>query len=614
MTKTSFSLIAATLLLTTNTYADETLEDITITSSNKLPTSIEQTTANVVVITEKDIEERGYQTVAQAISNVSGISISRAGGLGQNTSLFMRGSRSNKVLVLLDGMRLNDPSTVNNTAFLDNITTSNIAQIEIIKGGSSSIWGTNASAGVINIITKEAKAGLHGSVGLSYGSYNTKGAQAELSYKGEKLTAQLLASTLDTDGFSSLAPREAEDDAHTNKNINAKLGYVFNENNQIKFNLNHIESDTEYDLGLADDDISHIETEQSNAALSYLYKQDNYSATVNLNKGKYESENTAPFNTISTFKSDIEEFSLINAFDYSKGKTILGFDYKSIEGDSQYHSAFFDSVATVDYTNKSVFISNLYNFNENTLLETNLRYDDFNTFENKTTYKIGLSHTHDFLEGFKTSANYYTSYDVPSIFEFANASFGSELKPSYTKGFDITAKYKELLSLTYFNNTVEDEIVFNNATFSYTNTQGEEKFSGIEVESNYALPLDGLLFYANYTHLFNIEREDGTNHIRRAEDTLNASLDYYTSNNMHFGVAAQYIGDRDDAFFDSATFQTIPTNTGNYTIWNLHFNTKIMQNTDLSINARNIFDKDYQSVAGYASEGRSIYAKIKYSF
>ena len=133
------SFITATLLLSTNTFAEETLSPIDVISTNKTEQSIQNTTANITVITSEDIEEKGYQTVAQAINTIAGISVTNSGGLGQQTSFFVRGMDSGKVLVLIDGMRLNDPSTTNGTALLDSLTTTNIQQIEVLKGGSSSI-------------------------------------------------------------------------------------------------------------------------------------------------------------------------------------------------------------------------------------------------------------------------------------------------------------------------------------------------------------------------------------------------------------------------------------------------------------------------------------------
>ncbi len=93
---------------------------------------------------------------------------------------------------------------------------------------------------------------------------------------------------------------------------------------------------------------------------------------------------------------------------------------------------------------------------------------------------------------------------------------------------------------------------------------------------------------------------------------MNAAVDYYTDTNTHFGINAQYVGDRVDTDGGWPVATDVPT--GNYTLWNLNFNTEIINDVDLSLNARNIFDKEYQSVYGYATEGRSLYAKIKYSF
>jgi len=613
--------LIATLLLTT-TYADETLEPITIVSTSKTTQSIKNTTSNVTVITADDIEEKGYQTVAQAIEQQAGMIISRSGGIGQLTSIFTRGMNSGQTLVLLDGMRLNDPSSPNGAAQLETLTTSNIQQIEIIKGGSSSIWGSNASAGVINIITKKPQNGTHGSLALSYGSYNTKGADADLSYKDEKLTAQVLSSYLKTDGFSALSPRDAESDSYKNKSYNLKFAYSFNENNKLELSYNDIKTDFDYDNSDPDDKNSNGDSKQKNYALAYTFKLNNYNAIFHASKSDIKRHN----NSIGQYDSFIslndstsKEYSFINQYIYDENKVILGFEYKDINGlsESTYTSEFYNSYDLTDssYRNKAIFISNTYYINDATLLETNLRYDDFDKFDNKTTYKIGLKHNHIFIEGFTASANYYTAYDAPSTYYLSKTTINS-LKPMYTKGFDITTSYKDLLSVTYFNNKVEDNIesigFYPNET--YFNADGTEKFEGLEIQSAYTLTALNLHFSANYTHLFKYEKDDGTNVIRRPQDILNAAINYYTENNMYFGIDAQYIGDRIDVAFNPVTYAQSEVPTGNYTVWNLNFSTQVMKDIDLSIHAKNIFDKEYQSVYGYATADRSVYAKIKYSF
>ena len=615
MTIKTLSLITATLLLTTHINAEEDIGEITVVSANKTAQSISETTSNISVITSADIEEKGYQTVAQAIGTQAGIQVASSGGLGQPTSFFVRGRDSGSVLVLIDGMRLNDPSTTNGTALLDALTTSNIEQIEIIKGGSSSIWGSNASAGVINIITKQPKDGVHGSLALSYGSYNTRGADADLSYKDEKFTAQVLGSILKSDGFSALAPRDAEEDGYENKNGNIKLGYAFNENNKVTLSYNKYKTKTEYDDSFsteqANDDYSHANSDQTNYALDYDFSLDNYTALFHASKGEYEREyfTTGFFGDgVNAYKATLKEYALINKYDYTLGKVVLGLEYKDIDGFNQFNDL---EASEAAYTNKAVYLSNIYNINENTLLETNLRYDNYDEFDNKTTYKIGLKHNHDVLKGFTTSANYYTSYDAPSSYQLANTAFGTFLKPSYTTGFDVTASYKKLLTVTYFNNKVEDFVDYDSVNYGYYNVDGESKFSGLEISSTYA-PLENLVLTANYTHLIDFEKEDGSDLPRRAKDTLNASASYYTQNNMHFGIDAQYVGDRIDTDGGFPVALNVPT--GNYTLWNLNFGTKITDNLDLNINARNIFDKEYQSVYAYATEGASVYAKLKYNF
>jgi vitamin B12 transporter len=620
MTTKTLSSITSIVLLTTNAFSQVVLQDITVTTNNKTAQSLQNTTSNVTVISAEDIEEKGYTSVAEAIHSVAGISVANAGGLGQQTSFFVRGADSGKVLVLLDGMRLNDPSTTNGSALLDSLTTSNIAQIEILKGGSSSIWGSNASAGVINIITKKAKKGVHGSLGLSYGSYATRSAEFMLSYADEKLTAQVLASSLATDGFSVLAPNDAESDSHRNDNINLSLGYAFNENHKAKLSYNSIKTKTDFDdaysTAFEEDRYSHSTSNQNNISLNYSYTNDNYSASFNASQGDYDRDYyTKGFygEGHNKYKATLKEYSLINTYSYGTSKAILGLEYKNIDGFNQYNS--FHKSQSI-YTNKAIFLSNVYSFRNNTSLETNIRHDAFNQFDDKTTYKVGIKHAHTFIDGFTTSANYYSSYDAPSAYQLANSEMLGLLKPVYTKGYSVTTAYKDILLATYFNNTVEDSIDYISDPITYIggykNISGESKFSGVELEGKYDLSAYNVLLSANYTHLIDYKKEDGSLLNRRAKDTLNATVNYYISEKTLIGLQAQYIGDRLDT--DGTFPVSSNVSTGNYTLWNLNYSTTLSNNITVNINAKNILDKAYQSIYKYATQGRSVYAKVKYSF
>lgn len=621
MTKIPLSLATIAILATSLLSASEDISEsqvlfndanLTITTSNQSSEAIHNTTADASVLTAADLEESGDRTVAEAISHVAGITLSSNGGPGQPNSLFMRGQSAGSILILLDGMRLNDPSSTDGRAMIENLMIDDIAQIEIIKGGSSSTWGGHASAGVINIITKSTtQKGFHGRAQLNGGSYGTKGGSASLSYGGEKLTAQLFASYLDSDSFSALAPRDAESDGYTNKTLNLKVGYAFNENNRVDFSYYLVDADGKYDDAfselLANDPYSHYTSKQENYHLKYHYENDTFDSVNSASRGTFDRNyfTNSAGEAENQYQSTIKEFTSVNSYRYHKGKVVLGLEAKEVDGMNNYISSYPSAPSQSLYKNRAVFLSNLYRYDADTLLETNLRYDYFDAFKNETTYKIGLKHNYHFLEGFTTRANYYTAYNSPSAYQLANAALGELLKPSYSKGFDISANYKELLSVSYFNTAVDNPIDYDMDRFGYYNVGGKEKFSGVEVSSRYKIASLGLVLGANFTHLITYESYNTTALSNRAKDTANVSADYYTLNNMHFGIAGQYIGDRIDVSQEQ---------TGNYTVWNLNFDMTFARDFKLSINAKNIFNKAYESVYGYASEGRSAYAKVSYTF
>jgi len=524
----------------------------------------------------------------------------------------VRGQSAGNVLILLDGMRLNDPSSTDGRAMIENLMTDNIAQIEIIKGGSSSIWGGNAGAGVINIITKSPeKKGFSGTAALNGGSYSTKGASASLSYGGEKLTAQLLASYLDSDSYSALAPRDAENDGYTNKTANVKLGYRFNEENRLDAGYYWVDAKGDYDDRfsklLAYDTYSHYNSRQENYYLRYRYSNAYFESVNRVSRGTFDRDyfTNSYGEAQNQYRSTIDEFSSINSYRYDNGKAILGLEAKNIDGMNHYISDFPSPPSQSDYQNRAAFLSNTYHFGEDTLLETNLRYDYYDLFDNETTYKIGLKHHHRFLKGFTTRANYYTSYLSPSAYQLANVVPGELLEPSYTKGFDISANYKEWIAVTYFDTKVDNPITYDADRFGYYNVGGKEKFNGVELSSKYSFSDWGLVLGANWTHLINYESYDTTALPNRAKDVANLSVDYFTSNAMHFGVTGQYVGDRIDVSSEQ---------TGNYTVWNANFDMTLYQDLKLYLNAKNLFDKAYETVYGYATEGRSFYAKLTYTF
>ncbi len=178
MFKSTFSLVACATLVASLEANTLQLEPIVI-SASKTEQSLKDVTANIDVITAEEIEERHYSNVIEALNSLPGISFTQSGGIGQQSSLFVRGFSNKYTLVLIDGMRANDVSNFEG-AFFDQLSINDIERIEVIKGAQSGIWGADASAGVINLITKKAKP-HHINAYAETGSYHTKKFGASLS-------------------------------------------------------------------------------------------------------------------------------------------------------------------------------------------------------------------------------------------------------------------------------------------------------------------------------------------------------------------------------------------------------------------------------------------------
>ncbi|HIC77659.1 MAG TPA: TonB-dependent receptor, partial [Sulfurovum sp.] len=251
MTTKTLSLITATLLLTTNAFGEETLQDIIVTTATKTTQNLTSVTSNIEVITAKDIEERGYTTVAQALNALTGISFTQNGGLGTTTSVRLRGMDSKRTLVLINGIRFNDLTSLNGAAF-EHLMVDNILQIEVVKGAQSGIWGADASAGVINIITREEKIGTHGSIHAEKGSFNTNKYGVTLSKNTKDVYMKIAHNVTKTDGFSAQKPKDTkldtlEDDGYKNTNTVLDFGYAINETNKIDFSHTIIDAEGDFD-------------------------------------------------------------------------------------------------------------------------------------------------------------------------------------------------------------------------------------------------------------------------------------------------------------------------------------------------------------------------------
>jgi len=598
--KLTLSLVAS-CLLATNLLSNE----LYVTSATKSEQSIKDVTSNVEVITKEDIEERHYSTVSEALNSLPGITITSNGGLGKSTSIFMRGFDSQRILVLIDGIRYNDMTGIGGAKF-EHLMINDVEQIEVIKGSQSGIWGADANAGVINIITTKKKFGTYGSINTEYGSYNTKKLSGSIAHKDNKFDISLGFSKIETDGFTTVAPngrniKDFEDDAYKNRSINSRIGLNIDSKNRIELSHNRIHTKSEYDGGFAATEI------KANTSGYELETNSHYSSAKYLNKNKFSDikvygnytkiDRDDPLGFTKRFDGDLKEYGINSKIPYfDKSFLVTGLDYKLTE----------DKNNNKTLENKGIFLTNS-NSLSNVILTQSVRYDKYDLYSNKTTGKIGLKY--EIINDLEISTNFGTSYNVPSFYKLFDSGVGfSELEPESTKSFDFSLDYKDL-RITYFKNKIDNMIDYNSNTFKYYNMDGSVDLDGIELAYKRLLISD-LLLNLNYTYT----RAKDNNNMdlqRRAEQSFNFALDYYGIKNLHLNLNGQYIGNRIE--YDFGTYD-IDAKTGNYTVWNSVINYDINKNLKTYVKIDNLFDKYYQTVDGYATSPRAFYAGIKATF
>lgn len=602
--KLSISLVAS-FLLATNLFSAQSLETITVTSATKSTQSIKDVTSNVEVITKEEIQEKHFTTVGEALNSLAGINIISSGGVGQLDSLFIRGVDSKRILILIDGIRYNEPAGLSG-APLAQMIIDDIQQIEVVKGAQSGIWGADASGGVINIITSSAKKGFHGNATIEMGSFNTKKYSTTVSNRTDLGYIKLNANKTEIDGFSSYEPKKSdinygrrgddlglEKDGMINNTYSIQSGLNISDNDTIDLLYKRIDAEYDYDYGYDSNynlisDATNLKSkiEHSFKSANYIHTEEKYDIKLTAQQSRFDR-------TQDTFiaQSLVNEFGIQSTINYmDNSDLVFGANKQNFEHITD----------KLKYQTEGIFVSNTNTFDKLVLSQA-LRYDNNTKFDEKVTGKIGAKY--NFTEDLNTSVNYGTAYNAPTL---SNLSYTPTLTPETTKSFDINTEY-ENFRVTYFESKISDMINYSfTPNFHYVNEDGESTLKGYELAYKKDVVEDTVL-NLNYTHL-SAQNSDGEELARRAKDQIGYGVDYYGISKFHFNVNGQYIGDRHDSANKTGA------ETGNYTLWNSVVNYEINKTFSSYLKVDNLFDKYYQTVDGYATAERSAYIGLKASF
>ncbi|WP_200763742.1 TonB-dependent receptor plug domain-containing protein [Nitrosophilus alvini] len=588
------------------------IEKVVVSASKTLQAE-EDVTDEVTVITAEEIERKGYRTLKDAVTASAGIEFASSGGYGQPTSIYLQGLPSDRTLVLIDGIRVNDITGLSGAQF-ELISLDNVERIEIIKGPQSGIWGADATAGVINIITKGAKEGVRADIKVEGGSYGTKNISLLFAKKRGAFDISLGFDRVDIDGFSAAEPGHSsqdygkrgdelgwEDDGYENSTMNLKLGYDISDSDRIEASVTTIDATVHFD---SYDYISGTSVDAPDGPYTlnnindrfykalYTKKTDRHKVDLVFKYSKFDRS------LYGGYTGSVKEYEIKDRFDYEEN----GFLQASIGYQRFYQGLSGGSDLNKDYHNSYVFLTN-YNrfFGGKTILTQTLRSDNYDAFEDKVTGKVGIKHY--ILDNFYLAANYGTGYNVPTPYKLYDVWAGNEeLKPEKTKGFNISAGYDNL-KVTYFETKIKDFIDYDYATWRYSNLEGTSRFKGFEVSFMKDI-MENLIAGVTYTRL-NATDSNNEDIPRRAKNKYGYDITWYPTHEHTVALYGYYVGER----FDKNGAQT-----GKYNVTNVKLSHNFAPNFTGFVKIDNLFDRFYQEVDGYGTPGRSFYIGISASY
>ena len=585
----------------------EQLDEVVVTDS-RFKLKRENSGKTVIKISKNEIENNQGRSIAELINTKSGIEINGNRSVeGQNLGNFIRGGNNRQVLVLIDGVQVNDPSIVANDFDLRLLDLNTVESIEIIKGAASTLYGNAAATAVINIATKKASSKeISGSFLAVVGTNQT---QDDLNYNGASFTNNVsvngtvnkftyLASFGNkyVDGLSAAKSDNPEKDPFSRFNTNIKLGYEISDALDISAFASYDKFKTDIDgfpaptYSFADTNDKYI-SEQSRFGLAPKLSYENGSFQINAAFSKINRETIAEFG--STHEAESFVIDAFNKYIFNKKfYTIIGLNY------SDYKSVFSEEES---YTNTDPYLNVVYVSDFGLNINAGTRFNNHSEYGSHLVYSLNPSYSIPVNSGYaKVFGSYATSFIAPNLSQlFGFFGPNPDLKPeenvTIEGGLEFSNKNEFRVNGVYFNRKEENTIIY---TTAYENAITDATVHGFEVEAEFKTIKD-LTLSANYTFT---ELKDGVR-LRIPKHKANASLGYNFCKNTHASINYQFVGSRTDT--DFSTFQNVDLDA--FSLIDLYFSQKIIKNkVKLFASVTNVFNEDYFEILGYTTKGRNV--------
>lgn len=596
----------------------ESFDEVVVTAA-RVAQPLDQSLAHTTVIDRKEIEASQAVDVPSLLRQAAGVEIYQSGGVGKQSSLFVRGTNSSHALVLLDGVRIG--SATSGMTAIDQLMLDQIERIEVVRGNVSSLYGSEGIGGVIQIFTRRGKGAPAFNAKAGVGTHNTQRVGAGFGGEVADTSFNVQVSKFKTAGVSavksSLVPTVNPDkDGYDNTSISASARHNFNTDHSLSISLFDSRGDSQNDnsFGLMTD-VNRSRTNVGKVALTSDNRfGDVWQSKLQLAQGVDDTQNflngLPDLALGAQFKTTSDQISWQNTLQLGE-HNVLNLGLEQLKQRVSSSTAFTRTSRTDD----SLFAgyTGVYGAHQ---VQLNLRRDRYSDFGNADTALLGYGY--DLNDDWRVTASAGTAFKAPTLndlfYPFVNFGFGfsyvgnPNLKPERSRNAELGLHYAaggQRADVVYFDNRIRDLIVNNNLPASTMINLGQARIDGFEMDYSGQFGDTGVK--AALTLQNPRDTQTGLTLLRRAKSFSNVGVTQKMGA-WQVGGEWQHSGTRADV--DINTFAR--TTLASYDVVNLTANYALNKKLGVTLRVDNLFNRDYMLAHGYNTLGRTLFVGLNY--
>ena len=586
-----------------------------VVSATRTPQPRTEAAASVTVISAEDIHRSGRTHVEDLLRAVPGVDVARRGGLGESGDFGIRGGSQGQTMVLVDGVRVKDAGSSSGVPRIENLMVENIERIEVLRGPQSTLYGSDAMTGVINIITREGTEEPRVNAEFEAGSFSTVRTSAGARGREGAFTYALNASRLETAGIPRREDNE-ERDGHINTGLSGRFGWDFPGPARAGLTLRHNTGEKELGDDLREFEETFARTDASWETPGGLWESHagvGYTKTLR----KFFQPRGPGGDPADIWDGRIWKVDYLGTLKPVEAHTTTfgaEFEEEIAEVIDREETVQVDDSAHTT----SGFVHHRFQATEALQLSGGARALDHQTFGTRRTYQgsalLGIPET-----GPRLKANYATAFSAPSLVQLHDSRWGNpDLDPETSHGFDIGIEQDlpdetGVVGATYFENHFDDLIVFDfqgfdgdgNVAGEFTNVS-EALTYGVETFGDFPMS-DTISLRLSYTFQKSEDGDTGNELVRRPNHKFDVALTFVPVETTTLRVATRYVGSR---YNDSANTDRLDP----YQVWDVTGSHRLTENFELFGRVDNLLDEDYEEVRNFNTPGRALYAGLRARF